>query len=180
MMEIMNPVHSKCLEIMRNLTLLPSNCSILSHADGVITSFTASANSQYPENRIAALRGLQNLSGDASSKSVLASAHVLHLLTSCAIRSDPDEKEAAVATLYNITTEPSTVVAITNTRNVIATLVHIAHHAETASHVRLLACEALATTSLWLQTLAGTGTCPEDVPNVLLPSHKTYGWERWN
>lgn len=179
-MEITNPVHSKCLEILLNLTLFPGNNSFLSRSDGVITTFTASASSQYPENRLSALRALQNLSGDASSKVILASAHVLHLLTSCAIRSDPNEKEAALATLYNITTDPSTLVAITSTKNVIATLVHLAHHTESSSQVRLLACEALATISLWLQNVASAGTCPEGVPNVLLPSHKTYGWDRWD
>jgi hypothetical protein len=95
------------------------------------------------------------------------------------MRRDPVEKEAAVAALYNITTEPSAVVAVTNTENVIATLVHLAHSPDSNPNIRLLACEALATTSLWFQTLAGTGKVPEGVPNVPLPSHKTYGWDRW-
>jgi hypothetical protein len=179
-MEISNPIHTKCIEILRNLTLFPGNNSLLTRSDGVVLTFVAAASSLLPENRISALRALQNMSADDSSKSILASKTVLNLMTSCAMRKDPGEKEAAVAILYNISTEPSTVVAMTNTKNVIATLVHLAHNPESASEIRLLACEALATTSLWLQTLAGTGKVPEGLPNILLPSQKTHGWERWD
>lgn len=178
--EVSSPIHTKCVEILRNLTLFPANNALLSRRERVVLTFVAAANSTLPENRISALRALQNMSGDASSRSILASKTVLNLMTSCAMRKDPGEKEAAVATLYNITTEPSTVVAITNTKNVVATLVHLAHNPESTSEIRLLACEALATTSLWLQTLAGTGKVPEGLANVPLPSQKTYGWERWD
>ena len=174
-----SPLHSKCLEILRNLTLFPGNNGLLTRYHGVVGIFIAAANSPRPENRISALRALQNLASDASSKGLLAVRPVLDLLTSSAMRRDPGEKAAAVAALYNITTEPSAVVAVTNTENVIATLVHLAHSPDSSSEIRLLACEALATTSLWLQTLAGTGKVPEGVQNIPLPSHKTYGWERW-
>jgi hypothetical protein len=43
-----------------------------------------------------------------------------------------------------------------------------------------MACDALATISLWLQTLAGTGRVPPEVENVPLPSQKTTGWDRWD
>jgi hypothetical protein len=179
-LEVENPIHTKCIEILRNLTLFPGNNSLLTRYDGVVRTFIEAANSEYSENRISALRSLQNMSSDASSRALLATKPVLNLLTTCAMRKDPGEKEAAVATLYNITTEPSTVVAITNTKNVIATLVHLAHHPDSDSGIRLLACDALATTSVWLQTLAGTGKVPEGVPNIALPSQETYGWERWD
>lgn len=175
-----NPLHTRCLEILRNLSLFAGNNRLLSRYDGVTETFIAAANSSIPEDRIFALRGLQNMAADRSSKGLLATRPVLSLVTSSAMRRDPAEKEAAVATLYNITTEPSAVVAVTNTENVIATLVHLAHSPDSTPGIRKLACEALATTSLWLQTLAGTGTVPEGVQNVLLPSHKTYGWERWD
>ena len=96
------------------------------------------------------------------------------------MRKDLVEKEIAVATLYNISTDRSAVTAITNTKNVVATLVHLAHSPDSSSEVRLLACEALATISLWLQTLAGTGKVPDGVANIPLPSQKTTGWERWD
>lgn len=126
------------------------------------------------------LRCFENVSSDAQSKEILASPAVLNLLTSAAVRKEEDEKEAAVATLCNVATEPGAVVAITNTRNVVATLVHLAHSPESSSEVRLMACEALATVSLWLQTLAGTGRVPEGVANAPLPTQKTSGWQRWD
>lgn len=179
-MDFENPIHSKCIEVLRNLTLFPGNNSLLTRWDGVVHTFVEAAGSAEVEDRVSALRALQNLSGDASSRALLASKPVLNLLTTCALRKEPEEQKAAVAALYNITTEPSTVVAITNTKNVVATLVHLAHNPESASEIRLLACDALATTSLWLQTLAGTGKVPENVENVPLPSQKTYGWDRWD
>ena len=63
--------------------------------------------------------------------------------------------------------------------NVVATLVHVAHNPDSASDVRLLACDALATLGLWLQTLAGAGTVPDDVESIPLPSYATSGWDRW-
>lgn len=145
----------------------------------LVDTLVTAADSGIPEDRIAALRSLQNLSADSSSKTLLASEIVLNSMTSCALRDDPQEKEAAVALLYNVSTEPGAVVAITNTKNVVATFVHLAHHPESASSIRLMACDALATISLWLQTLAGTGKVPKDVANMPLPSQKTTGWERW-
>lgn len=73
------------------------------------------------------------------------------------------------------------VVPITNTRNVIATLVHLAHNPKASPQVQRMSCEALVTVGLWLQTLAGTGTVPAEVSqSSLLPTHKTIGWERWD
>jgi hypothetical protein len=178
--EIANPIHSKCLEILCNLTRFPANNLALTRYDGLVETLVSASNSAEPENRMAALRALQNMSADPASKALLATSPVLNLMTSCAMRKVADEKEVAVATICNITTEPSAVTSITNTKNVVATLVHLAHSPDSSSAVRLLACEALATISLWLQTLAGTGTVPEGVPNVPLPSQRTTGWERWD
>ena len=175
-----HPIHSKCLDILCNISRLQVNNSILTRFDGIIGTLVSAAMSSKAENRIAALRTLQNMSADPSSKTVLATSQVLNLMTSCAMRKDMDEKDIAVATLYNITTEPGAVTAITNTKNVVATLVHLAHSPDSSSDVRLLACEALATISLWLQTLAGTGKVPDGIVNAPLPSQKTSGWERWD
>lgn len=176
----MNPIHAKCLEIVSNLTRFPANNGLLTRHEGVVEVLVGAANSPLTECRMSALRSLQNMSADPSSKALLATGAVLNLLTASAMRKDVTEKEVAVATLYNITTEPSAVTAITNTKNVVATLVHLAHSPDSSSEVRLLACEALATISLWLQTLAGTGKVPDGVTNVPLPSQKTTGWERWD
>ena len=71
------------------------------------------------------------------------------------------------------------VVPLTNTRNVVATLVHLAHNPDVPVKVRRMSCEGLATIGLWLQTLAGSGTVPEGNLKSLLPTHKTVGWQRW-
>jgi hypothetical protein len=146
------PIHSKCLEIICNLSRFPHNNITITNYEGMIDLLVAASSSAPADNR----------------------------MTSCAMRKDTKEKEVAVATIYNITTEPSAVTAITNTKNVVATLVHLAHSPDSSSTIRLLACEALATISLWLQTLAGTGSIPDGVSGVPLPSQKTSGWERWD
>jgi hypothetical protein len=174
------PIHSKCLEIICNLSRFPHNNITITNYEGMIDLLVAASSSAPPDNRLNALRTLQNLSADRLSKRYLATTQVLNLMTSCAMRKDTKEKEVAVATIYNITTEPSAVTAITNTKNVVATLVHLAHSPDSSSTIRLLACEALATISLWLQTLAGTGSIPDGVSGVPLPSQKTSGWERWD
>ena len=176
----MNPIHTKCLEILSNLTRFPANNGHLTRFDGVVETLVNAASSPLTEVRMSALRSLQNMSADPSSKAMLATGSVLNLLTASAMRKDLTEKEVAVAALYNITTEPGAVTAITNTKNVVATLVHLAHSPDSSSEVRLRACEALATISLWLQTLAGTGKVPEGITNIPLPSQKTTGWERWD
>lgn len=178
--EIDNPIHSKSLEILCNLTRFPANNGAMTRCYGVINTLVRSAESEENEDRVSALRALQNMSADASSKSLLANNSVLSLLTTHSMSSIAVEREAAVSAIFNITTEPTAVVAITNTKNLVATLVHLAHNPESTSNVRLIACEALATLSYWLQTLAAAGSVPEGLPNVALPSQKTSGWERWD
>lgn len=96
------------------------------------------------------------------------------------MRKDYEEQLGAVAALYNLSTEPGAVVPLTNTRNVVATLVHLAHNAVSTPELRNMACDALATIGLWLQTLAGSGVVPPSIETELLPSHQTTGWQRWD
>jgi len=134
-----------------------------------------------PADREAALQCLQNLSTHPTNKLKLATDDLLTFITACSMRPSLVEKEAAVCTLYNLSTEPGAVVAITNTQNAVATLVHLAHHAQSTSNVRLRSSEALATISLWLQTLAGTGKVPSHgIETTTLPTQRTTGWERWD
>lgn len=178
-----NPIHTKCLEILCNLSRFPANAASMTRFPGLVDALVAASDSpdSAEDDRIHALRSLQNLSADSSSKTLLATEAVLSSLSAAALRSGSGgEKDAAVAFLYNVSTEPGAVVSITNTKNVVATLVHLAHHPESSHAVRLMSCDALATISLWLQTLAGTGKVPADVPNVPLPSQTTTGWDRWD
>ena len=96
------------------------------------------------------------------------------------LRCKREEQEAATAALYNLSTEPGMVITLTNTKNVVATLVSVAHNAETIPSVRLMACDTLATIGLWLQTLAGSGTVPDGVEPTPLPSFSPNGWKMWD
>jgi hypothetical protein len=177
-----NPIHTKCIEILCNLTRFSANASAMTRFEGLVDALVAACeSSDTPEDRLLALRALQNLSADSSCKTILANESVLSAMCASALRRGAEEeREAAVAFLYNVSTEPGAVVSITNTKNVVATLVHLAHHPESSSSVRLMSCDALATISLWLQTLAGTGRVPTDCENVPLPSQRTTGWDRWD
>jgi hypothetical protein len=178
--EFDNPIHTKCIEIICNISRFPSNTADMARNDSLVNVLIKCGKSKKLEDRIWALRTLQNIASDSTSKVILANTRVLTLLSICAMRKDYDEQVAAVAGLYNLSTEPGAVVPLTNTRNVVATLVHLAHNAVSTAEVRQMACDALATIGLWLQTLAGCGTVPSGVKKILLPSHATTGWERWD
>ena len=175
-----NPIHTKALEILSNLTRFPANTEAMSKYPGIVDTLVVNGRSKIDEDRVWSLRALQNLSSDVAGKTVLANSVVLQLLSVSVMRKQYDEQIAATATLYNLSTEPGAVVPLTNTKNVVATLVHVAHNPESASDVRLLACDALATLGLWLQTLAGAGTVPDGIEPAPLPSYATSGWERWD
>ncbi len=175
-----DPMNEKCLEILCNLSRFPANNELMSQFPGLVDCLVVNGSSSYGQRRVWSLRILQNLSTDAIGKTILANRVVLELLSFSVMRENLDEQLAATATLYNLSTEPGAVVSLTNTKNVVATLVHVAHNPESASEVRLMACDALATLGLWLQTLAGAGTVPAEIDDtVTLPSYVTSGWERW-
>ena len=178
--EFDNPIHTKCIEILCNFSRFPSNTADMARNDALVNTLLKCGKSKTLEDRVWTLRTLQNISSDSTSKVILANSRVLTLLSICAMRKDYDEQVAAVAGLYNLSTEPGAVVPLTNTRNVVATLVHLAHNTVSAPEIREMACDALATIGLWLQTLAGSGKVPDSVNKVLLPSHTTTGWERWD
>ena len=178
--ETSNVIHTRCLEFLFNLSRFPANTATMTPYEGMVGTLLSLGASEAPEDRLLALQTIQNLSADQSSKPRLAIDSVLSFLTSCAVRKDEAEREAGISTLQNISTEPGAVVAITNTKNAIATLVHLAHSPTTKQTTRHLACESLANISLWLQTLAGTVKVPDCVENNLLPTLKTSGWEKWD
>mmetsp|Transcript_39492 Transcript_39492/g.43688 ORF Transcript_39492/g.43688 Transcript_39492/m.43688 type:complete len:1297 (+) Transcript_39492:49-3939(+) len=176
--EFENPIHTKCIEMLCNLTKFPSNQHILARNNALIDTLVMCGKSKTVDDRLWSMRTFQNLATDAGSKVILANSRILTLLSICSMREE-GEQMAAVAALYNLSTEPGAVVPLTNTRNVVATLVHLTHNGSIQKEVRLLACDILATIGLWLQTLAASGTVPPGVPKLLLPSHKTLGWKRW-
>lgn len=178
-LEFENPIHTRCIEILCHLTRSPSNNESLARNSELVETLIKCGKSKVPEDRMWAIRTLQNLTADAFSKITLATGPLLTLLTVSAMRKEYDEQSAAVGALLNLSTEPGAIVPLTNTKNVVATLVHLAHSSASSSDVRRMACDALATIGLWLQTLAGAGVVPEEVTPVPLPSHSASGWLRW-
>jgi hypothetical protein len=176
--EFENPIHTKCIEMICNLTRFPSNNARLARNSALIDGLVKCGKSKNLDDRVWSIRSFQNLASDSSSKVILANSQILTLLSICSMRKDYEEQSAAVATIYNLSTEPGAVVPLTNTRNVVATLVHLAHNAVSTPDIRRMACDALATIGLWLQTLAGSGTVPVGVNHVLFPTHETTGWLR--
>lgn len=103
--EFSTPFHTKCLEILCNLTRFPSNNTVLAHNPVLVDTFVNCGKSKSPQDRVWAMRGLQNLASDSSSKLILATKTILTLLSICAVRNHYDEQVAAVATLYNLSTD---------------------------------------------------------------------------
>lgn len=176
---ISSPLHTRCLEILCNFTRFPSNNARLAAIPKCINALLLCCKSKIAEDRMWSVRTIQNLCSDASSKVGLATGAVLTALSTAAMRKDHDEQYAAVGALMNLSTEPGSIVPLTNTKTVVATLVHLAHSPNTSSAVRKLACDSLATIGLWLQTLASAGTVPPEIPFSPLPTHSATGWLRW-
>lgn len=174
-----NPLHTRCIEIICNLTRFPSNNARLASNSKVVDTLLQCGKSKTPEDRLWAIRTIQNLCSDAGSKVTLATGPILSMLSTSAMRKDYEEQYAAVGALMNLSTEPGSIVPLTNTKTVVATLVHLAHSPNTPAQVRKIACDSLATIGLWLQTLASAGTVPEEIPFSPLPTHSATGWLRW-
>lgn len=177
--EVQNPIHTKCLEIFANLTRFPQNNARLVEYPGVVDSLIVNGSQESDSDRLWSMRIFQNLSSEPSAKASLATGYILELLSTNMMRKQYEEQLAATSTIYNISTEPGAVVPLTNTKNVVATLVHVAHNPTSAMEMRTIACDTLATLGLWLQTLACSGTVPEGVKSVPLPTYITSGWQRW-
>ena len=178
--EFHNPIHTKCLEILANLTRFPQNNSRLVQFPGLVDALLLNGTQEDDFDRLWSMRIFQNLSSEPSAKTRLASSAVLELLSTGMMAKKYEEQLAATSAMYNISTEPGAVVPLTNTKNVVATLVHVAHSPTSMMEVRTIACDALSTLGLWLQTLSSSGTVPEGVNPVPLPSYITSGWQRWD
>jgi hypothetical protein len=178
--EVQNPIHTKCLEILANLTRFPQNNAHLAQYPDLVDTLIVNGSQEDNSDRLWSMRIFQNLSSEPSAKARLASSSVLELLSINMMRKQYAEQLASTSTMYNISTEPGALVPLTNTKNVVATLVHVAHSPTSILEVRTIACDTLATLGLWLQTLASSGTVPEEVKSVPLPTYITSGWQRWN
>jgi len=175
-----DPIHTRCLELICMITRFPGNNATLARRDGVIETLLRCAKSKSDEDRNWSMLSLQNLTSEASNKIPMAETSVLKQLRISALRCDnTSEQIAALSALVNISTEPGTIVPLSSTPNVVATLITIAHSSESSKEVCDLACGCLTNMGLWIQNLASTGTVPDGMPNVPLPTHTSSGWRRW-
>lgn len=175
-----NPIHTRCLEILCNLTRFPTNNEDMAAHFSLVPTLLQTAACEGDEDRVWALRMLQNISASEEGKNVLSEEFALELLSMSVLRTQPDEKNAAIAALHNLSTDSGCVVALTNTKDVVSSLVLVANDPNTQSDMRLMVCNTLATLGLWLQTMAGEGTVPAGVDVDPLPSFKSAGWNRWD
>ena len=174
-----HPMHTRCLEITCNLTRLPPNNEILAEHPSVVPVMLRLATAENEEDRVWALRMLQNISASKSGKQVLVSTFALELLSMSVLRTQAEEQKAAMAALFNLSTDPGCLMAIAGTRDVLSSLVLVSQDMNIMSDVRLMACDTLSTIGLWFQKLAGVNTVPDGAEEAI-PSNVTVGWNRWD
>lgn len=100
-----SPLNTKCIEILSNITRFNANNSDMAKNGTLVETLLKCGKSKVEEDRVWALRSFQNMAADSSSKVILANSKILTLLSICAMRKN-DEQEAAVAAIYNLSTEP--------------------------------------------------------------------------
>lgn len=101
-----SPLNTKCIEIICNITRFHANTPAMARNDALLETLLKCGKSKLVDDRVWALRAFQNIAGDSSSKAILANGKILTLLSICAMR-EGKEQEAAVAAIYNLSTEPS-------------------------------------------------------------------------
>eukprot|EP00978_Attheya_sp_CCMP212_P007971 scaffold18524_cov56-Attheya_sp.AAC.4 len=179
-LEFDNPLHTKCIEILCNLTRFRPNTSSLAQDCDLVTALAKCAQSKVREDSMWSLRSIQNLTTDPSARKILATPTIVSILSAVAMQTDSEGHPAAVSALFNLCSDPQVIGPMTNTKNVIVTLIHLTHSPSINSDIREMAAGSLASIASCLQTLAACGTVPKGVPNIKLPSHTAVGWERWD
>lgn len=179
-LEIDNTIHTRCLEILCNLTRLPSNNVILARNTYALNALTEGCGRRHEKNdRTWSLRALQNISADISSKEIISSSNVLKLLGKSALR-EGEEQEAAIAIMLNLSTDSVVIVRLMNSKKIVNTLLQLAHSSNASADIRIMSCDTLATMALRLQSYASAGLEPEGNVVTPLPTPLNTGWLRWN
>merc|ERR1712183_1220851 len=105
------------------------------------------------------MRIFQNLSSDPSSWITLANTHVFELLSMSVIK-EGNEQKAAIGTIFNLLLDPGAIIPLTNTKNILGTLVCVAHNINSPDYIVNMTCNCLSIISLWIHSFAGTGAVP--------------------
>ena len=178
--EVDSPIRGRCFEIMANMTKFPGNGPKLATCSEAIEALSEGATSQNDDDRIWALRSLQNITADAPNKVEIATASFLEIISNCAVRLEiEDEQDAAISILLNLSTEPGTIVQFTSSKSFISSLVQIVNNDDYDPDIQFMACDILCTISMWLQNLSAGGSIPVGVTGLALPSHVSTGHMRW-
>ena len=179
-LETENAIHTRCLEILCNLTKLPSNNAILSQNSNAMNALVkGSSISNVKDDRIWSMRAIQNITADTSSKEIVSTSQIIELLSKAATRGEA-EQEAAVASMLNLSTDPVAIIRLMSTKKIVATLLQLAHSSKFSEDITIMACDTLATMAFQLQSFAANGSQPSKHPVTLLPSLLSTGWLRWN
>ena len=176
-----DPVHTRCLEALCHLTRFPGNNDILAQSPETLEALVRCGMSHTSDDRMWTLRAMQNITAHASKRGYFANHDLLQLLCLSAEKVDfVDEHEAAISIIGNLCTDPSSVVQIINSENVVRVLVVVANNIEYSPEIQFVACDALATIAMWMQRVARAGTVPEGFSFEQLPTLKSTGYLRYN
>lgn len=176
-----DPVHTRCMEALCNLTRFPGNVDSLLENKDVIVALSTCGMSNDRDDRLLSLRAMQNMSAHATKRVTVATEDILQLLCSSAEKLNMvEEHEAAISVLGNFCTDPNCIVQLTNSENVVRVLVTVANNIDYDPEIQFVACDALATIAMWLQRLARGGSVPEGFSFEPLPTLKSTGYMRYN
>ena len=179
--ESSNPVHTKCIEIICNLTRFTGNIAALSRSGSVFDALCSCGISAINEDRLWTMRSIQNMTADSSCKIRLATDPILEMIRSSAENLErTEESEAAVAALANLCTDAASVLQVANCKKLLPTLINAAYSSEYEPEVNFHACNAISRISIWLQKFAGATNVVDESFKEQLPTFTTRGHMRWD
>lgn len=174
-------VHTKCIEILCNLTRFQGNIGALFSSVQVSDALFICGSSPVGEDRLWTMRSLQNMTADSSCKSRLATSSIIKMLCVSATKlEDADEHEAAVASLANLSTDASAVVQMANSKICVSTLISIANDDKYSSKVQFHACNSIARIAVWFQKFAGLAEVTNAFNLPAIPTFEPKGHMRWD
>jgi hypothetical protein len=179
--DVDDPVHSRCMEALAHLTRFPDNNDVLLQCEEMQEALYKCGTSLSSTDRTWALRALQNITAHSSKKGWIADDKMLQMICLSTEQLDfVEEHEIAISILGNLSTDPIAVVQMTNTENVMKTLVKVAHDNYYDPEIQFVACDALATIAMWIQRVARAGSVPEGYSFEKLPTLRSQGYMRYN
>lgn len=179
-MDLDDPVHSRCLETICYLSRFPANNVILAE-NVVLEALFKCGTSSNQNDRLWTLRAMQNITANAMNHGLIVSEKFLEVLcTSAQNVENLEESEAAISVIGNLCTDPSFMVQVTNTENLMRALVTAAHSTKYSQESQFISCDALATVAMWLKKVAEGGTVPKGFTFDSLPTFQIAGYMRYS